>query len=129
MNINIEEEIIKNYVKKVKQERIIWELQNQKKREKVFWKFAGTNLFNENCLRTIKYMNNCELEKYLFQMSGTKDVYYMGESYIGELCLRDAVQKAGMGEICIIYCGKGIGYYQGEQEYGSPPRFLLIKTI
>ncbi len=49
----------------------------------------------------------------------------LGESYIGELSLKQAVEKALFGEICIIYCGNGVGYYQGEQDIGSSPRFLL----
>lgn len=27
----------------------------------------------------------------------------------------------------VSYCGNGIGYYQGEQEKGAPPRFMLLK--
>lgn len=38
--------------------------------------------------------------------------------------LKQACEEAWEGEEFIIYCGKGIGYYQ-EQEYGAPPRFIL----
>ena len=66
------------------------------------------------------------MEKHLFQLSGAREVYFVGESYTGILPLKQAVTKAHTGEICVIYCGKGIGYYQGEQEYGSPPRYMLL---
>ena len=61
--------------------------------------------------------------KYLFELSAASDVYYMGESYIGHLFLE---QAAEIGVVCIIQCGKGIGYYQGEPGYGAPPRFMLL---
>lgn len=53
----------------------------------------------------------------------------MGESYIGEISLKEAVENADGGEICIIYCGKGIGYYQGEQIIGAPSRFMLLAKV
>lgn len=124
---NIEEEIIKKYVIKNKQERILWELSNPKKREEVFWRFAGQGIFKESCLQPVEYMYSSDMENFLFQLSGTKIVYFIGEDYIGELSLKDATRKANTGEICIIYCGNGIGYYQGELNYGGPPRFLLLQ--
>ena len=128
VNMNhTEQEIIKKYVRKNKQDRILWELSTPRKRDAVFWNFSGTDIFNENCLHPIKYMQKEEMEKYLFKLSGTSEVYFIGESYIGYLPLNQATERASMGEICIIYCGKGIGYYQGEQEIGKPPRFLLMQ--
>lgn len=127
MNINaIEIEIIKKFVNTNKQERIIGELANPKKRKSVvFMRFPGPDIFKENCLQPVNYMSQDELEKKLFQLGCVQEVYYIGESYIGEMALKDAARRANDGEICIVYCGNGIGYYQGEQEYGSPPRFLL----
>lgn len=124
-SLDIEREIVEKYVKKHKQERILWELTNAKKRDAVIWKFAGTNIFKDNCLQKTEYMSSSMLFKYLYEMGASKRIYYIGESFIGEMNLEEAVKKANNGEICIIYCGNGIGYYQGEQEYGSPPRYIL----
>ena len=126
-NSSIEGEIIKNFRKKNKQDRIIWELNNPKKREMVFWKFAHPNLFDENCMCTIGYMDSSKLYEYLFKLSGSKNIYYLGESYIGELLLEKAVELVEIGEICIIYCGNGIGYYQGESDMGNRQRYILKK--
>ena len=126
-NKRIENEIVTKYVKKNKQERILWELSNPKKREKVFWKFSGVTIFKENCLKAEKERSGDELTNYLFQLGGSMDVYYIGTSYVGILSLEQAVARADKGEICIIYCGRGFGYYQGEQECGKVPRFLLIQ--
>ena len=124
-NAKIEVDIIKKYIKKEKQDRLLWELSNPKKRDAVFWNFAGSNCFKGECLHSTAYKPGDAMSKYLLQLSNAKDVYFIGESYVGVLSLEQAVEKARTGEICIIYCGKGIGYYQGEQEKGKPPRFLL----
>ena len=125
-NDNIEEEIIKLYVTESKQERILFELRNRKKRDSVFWRFAGPKQFKAECLQPIGYMSCEELEKLLLERGGVRGVYYIGTSYIGLLPVCQAVKNVHVGEICIVYCGNGFGYYQGEQEYGSPPRFLLV---
>ena len=121
----IEEEIIKLYIIKDKQERILWELSNHRKRESVIWKFSGPNLFKRDCLQPIEYMSQEKMEKYLSNRGGVEEVYFIGESIIGKLSLTQAVAKAHNGERCIIYCGNGFGYYQGEREDGTFPRFLL----
>ncbi len=130
MKINsVEQEMVKDFVDKNKQERIIWELSNSEKRKRIMInRFAGPNLLKRNCMREINYMSAKEMEKYFMQLRGGKDVYFIGESYIGALSLKEAVICADRGEICIIYCGEGIGYYQGEEEGGKIPRFLLLKN-
>lgn len=126
MEINkLEEEIVKKFVVKNKQERILWELGSSKKREQVFWRFAGTAIFRPECLHFLNYMAPNELEKYLSKFVHTKNVYYLGEDYIGEITLKESLEKINMGAICIIYCGNGIGYYQGEEDQGHRPRCLL----
>lgn len=124
-NYKFEEEIIRKYIVKEKQDRFIWELNNSEKRNTVFWHFAGPKYFKKECLQPIAYMSGDKMRNYLLQLSEAENVYFVGESYIGVLPLKEAVNKAETGEICIIYCGKGIGYYQGEEESGKPPRFLL----
>ena len=102
MNKETEVEIIKKFIVKNKQERIKKEI-----------------------LYPSTYKDAEHLEKVLYEMSGTRECYVIGECYIGTMQLRQACEEAWQGGICIIYCGNGIGYYQGEQEYGTPPRFLL----
>lgn len=128
MNSEYIEEVIRNFVKKEKQDRLIWELNNPKKRESVIWHFSGPKIFKDTCLRPISYMDANEMTSFLFNLGNSRNVYFFGESYIGELSLSQAAAKASTGEICIIYLGSGVGYYQGEQEYGKPPRFMLFCT-
>lgn len=127
MNLKIEEEIVKNYVIKDKQARIIWELSTPRKREDIFWRFAGTTLFMPNCLFAV---NDVPVD-YLHQKCLTDNlrVYVIGSRSIGETSLEEAIKRAQNGEICIIYIGKGIGYYQGEACGGHRPRFILKRKI
>lgn len=76
-------------------------------------------------MKFLNYMASNELEKYLLKFIHTKYVYYIGEGYIGEMTLKEALVKMNMGAIGIIYFGNGIGYYQGEEENGDRPRCLL----
>ena len=123
----IEEEIIHTFVADNKQDRVIWELNHPKKRKDViFNRFHSPELFKKECLQPMEYMRADLLEKHLLKLNPNKDVYFMGEAYIGETELRTAVERANQGEICIIYCGNGIGYYRGEEDIGGAPRFLLI---
>lgn len=124
----MEEEIVKNYIINNKQERILWELSNPRKRADVYWKFAGPNIFKKNCLQVAEYMDSDELESKLLHMGKTDKVYYIGSNYIGELSLAQAVENVMLGAICVIYCGNGIGYYQGENDGARTPRFFLMQA-
>ena len=49
------------------------------------------------------------MKNYLHKLSGAENVYFIGEDYIGKMLLEQAAERANEGEICIIYCGNGIG--------------------
>ena len=123
-NIEIEEEIIRYFIIKNKQERILWELNNPKKCDGVFWHFSDTTLLKSECLQKIPSVRTIS-EESLFQLGQSKNVYFIGESYIGNISLANASEKANSGERCIIYFGRGTDYFQGEREYGNAERFLL----
>ena len=120
-------ELIKRFVKSNKQERLIYELQNPKKKEELFWRFAGKDVFKMECLQETDYMPDDVMVKKLYQLGKSDEVYFIGESYVGEISLKEAVEKVSLGEICVIYCGNGIGIWQGEQEFAKTPRYLLIQ--
>ncbi|MBE5934268.1 MAG: hypothetical protein E7262_00565 [Lachnospiraceae bacterium] len=126
MKINdIEEEIVKKFIIKNKQERILWELGSLKKREQVFWRFSGPDILKKECLKFSEYMSIEELEAYLMKFTLDKKVYYIGGTYIGEITIEEALKKIYLGDISIVYCGNGVGYYQGEEDNGHRPRCLL----
>lgn len=65
-------------------------------------------------------------EKILLRLGGSRTVYYLGSSYVGELPLKQAVAYADQCDICVIYCGNGVGYFQGRACDFAQPRYLLI---
>lgn len=123
----IEEEIVLLFVKKDKQQRILWELSSPKKREDVIWRFSGPDIFKSECLEDLQVMPNILFAEKLSQLGNTNEIYYLGESYIGNLSLNQAIVKMNAGERCVVYFGNGIGYYQGERELGNYPKFILRK--
>ena len=98
-------EFIKRFVTSNKQERLIWELKSPKKRKDIFWRFSGSDIFKDECLQETDYMPADELETNLYKLSKNNVVYVIGASYVGELSLKEAVEKVSCGEICIMYCG------------------------
>ena len=35
------------------------------------------------------------------------------------MTLKESIKRIELGALCIVYCGNGIGYYQGEEENGE----------
>ena len=122
----IEQEIVQTYIVKNKRKRILWELDNPKKREYIlFNRFLGIDNWKKGCLQPVEYLTSEKLSYYLAEKSKKKEVYFIGEDYIGSLPIKDAVERTEMGEWCMIYCGNGYGYFQGEGGCIKPARYLL----
>ena len=122
----IEQEIEQTYIVKNKRKRILWELDNPKKREYIlFNRFLGIDNWKKGCLQPVEYLTSEKLSYYLAEKSKKKEVYFIGEDYIGLLPIKDAVERTRKGEWCMIYCGNGYGYFQGEGGCIKPARYLL----
>ena len=122
----IEQEIVQTYIAKNKRKRILWELDNPKKREYIlFNRFLGIDNWKKGCLQPVEYLTSEKLSYYLAEKSKKKEVYFIGEDYIGLLPIKDAVERTRKGEWCMIYCGNGYGYFQGEGGCIKPARYLL----
>ena len=130
MDIAIETEIIKLFVQKQYQKRLLYEINSKKKYDTVWHHFHTEKKFKKECLEKVDYMKKEDLEKYLFRLSGKKNVYFMGMAEKRKkMLLEDAVNEIVEMEIGIIYCGDGIGYYQGEEELADTPRYILKSPI
>ena len=122
----IEQEIVQTNIVKNKLKSILWELDNPKKREYIlFNRFLGIDNWKKGCLQPVEYLTSEKLSYYLAEKSKKKEVYFIGEDYIGPLSIKDAVERTEMGEWCMIYCGNGYGYFQGEGGCIKPARYLL----
>lgn len=129
MNTIIEREIIKSFFLKNKQDRLIWELNNPRKRKRFVDRIAHPTYIDESCMK-VSEMNSLEEVKHFLQnISGTNEIYMIGESYIGEITIDNAINYLRRNEICILYCGNGIGYYQPEENYGDFKKYILKKRV
>lgn len=127
MNAEIEKEIIRNFVVKSKQERILWELQSRKYRDSVaFGRFCGAEIFKAQCLYPVESWRSDILENYLLQLGGTQNAYVLSTNGICECSLKEALANL-RGTIGIVYCGNGVGYYQGEPNPFKMPQYILLK--
>lgn len=134
MDKEIEMEIIKAFVNKNMQERFLFELFSTKKRknsigrlchqyDKIFNKDYMIEIPKDNLnltgigsmLENHEINNNCYLISYDEQIDG---LY---------LPLMQALERVvGLGMPSIISCITGkLAYFEGEQEIGVPPRFIL----
>ena len=118
-----EQEIIRHFFRKERQERLYWELSG-KKRSEFFWHLAGTREFKPGILHDLSE-DKRPLKQILQQAGAGSTVYYIGSSHIGPTSLTDALTRTTQGEMCLIYLGKGAAYWQGEQGT-SRPRALLF---
>lgn len=121
----IEIEIVKKFIRKNKQERILWELSSPKNRENIAYHFDTPDIFSSECLYPVSLDEKWMMADY-FERKGILQVYYIGMNYVGQLTVKEALEESCC-DICIIYYGNGIGYYQGEEAKGGPPRYLLLE--
>ena len=122
----MEQEFVQLFVKKSRQERILWEIGSKKYQDHVIAaRFHDTENFQIAYLRPLDYHLLDQLYALLHPYCADDKIYYMGGRCIALLPLDSACDYAERGDICILYCGNGVGYYQGEQSYGPPPRYLL----
>lgn len=129
-NDEIEKEIVDRFVIKPKRKRILWELNSSKKRNDAIWRFTTPHILRPECLKPIRFFDPKGLKNYLLKIKNKRIVYYLGHSFAGFVDIDQATEMSSNDLCCIIYCGDGIGYYQGEQYEGrgtgaAPPRFLL----
>ena len=125
MDIAIESEIVKLFVQKQYQKRLLYEINSKKEYDTMWHYFHTEQKLKKECLEKIYYMDEKNLEKYLFQLTGKKEVYYMGIDVRIRMSLREASYQMAHGAVAIVYCGNGIGYYQGEEELADTPRYIL----
>lgn len=126
MNINLSEvEIVRKFIRRNKQERILWELSSPRKRKEIAYHLSTPDIFMPQCLNPVSLDAKWTVADY-FEGKGIFNVYYIGMHYIGEMTVKDAIEESCC-DMCIIYYGNGIGYYQGEEAKGGPPRYLLLE--
>ncbi|MGM0924767.1 MAG: hypothetical protein ACQEWW_26890 [Bacillota bacterium] len=138
MNKEIEEIIVKSFFNKRIQQRVLFELFSAKRR------MDAMNRLNHNYLTTLlkEFMIEIpkpnsdpeEIEKLLKKQGAGNDCYAMSwnDSIDGKhMSLTSALEVAvGEGFPSIISCILGkLAYFEAEQDYGPPPRFILKRPL
>jgi len=137
MDKECEETLVRSFFIKSIQERFLFELSSPKKRKAAIGRLSHRyrDTMNEKYMIEIPKPNNDykEIEKIL-KKYGAEDFCYSislnTEIDEKRLLLINALEKAvGFGLPSIISCIPGkLAYFESEQEYGAPPRFILKKN-
>ncbi|WHY84646.1 hypothetical protein QNH39_18585 [Neobacillus novalis] len=137
MNKEIEEIIVKSFFNKRIQQRVLFELSSSKKRQ------DAIERLNHNYLDTLRNEFMIEIPKpnsdpeeivNLLKVHGaSKNCYVISwHSLDGkEFPLTTAIEELiWYGMPSFISCTHGkLAYFQAEQVYGAPPRFILKRTL
>ena len=136
--MNKEQEIllVKSFFVKRVQERVLHELFSPKKRDQALYRLDHLykNMLKNEYLIEITPPNSWHEDIYdLLKQHGAPDTCYClseNEWINGkELPLKEALEHAvGFGFSSIISCIPGeLAYFEAEQSFGAPPRYLLKK--
>ncbi|WP_141434499.1 hypothetical protein [Bacillus sp. 03113] len=138
MDRELEELIVKAFFTKRIQQRVLFELFSEKRR------MDAMNRLNHNYSTTLRkeFMieiskpnsDSEEIEKLLKKQGASENCYAMSwnDKIDGKhISLSSALEVAvGEGFPSIISCIPGkLAYFEAEQVYGSPPRFILSRPL
>jgi hypothetical protein len=135
MNIEIEKIIVKTFFVNRIQDRVLFELASPTKRKNALQRLSSEERFLEKrfMIEIPKPNSDYEqIEEILKKHGAGKMCYAISsrESIDGqELPLKTALSSAvGYGMPSLISCIPfKLGYYEGEQAFGPPKRYILIK--
>lgn len=136
MNSELETIVVKTFFEKRLQERVLFELFSPKKRKDAISRLNHDykQTLNENYMKEIPKPNSNHLQiTTLLKKHGAGDSCYViswSDSMDGqEMPLITALEKAvGLGMPTLISCiPNKLIYFEAEQEFGSPPRYILTK--
>lgn len=134
MNVEMEETIIRLFFNKQIRQRVLFELRSPKKRGDAIQRL------NHNYEETLKKEHMYEIPR---PNSDPRHIFGLLKKYgAGDRCyvisyhtlidgkdmdLKKALDgSVGLGMPPILYCyPKPLAYFEAEQEYGAPPRFIL----
>lgn len=134
MGKELDEIIVKSFFNKTIQQRVLFELSSPKKRLDAIKRLNhnySVTLRKEFMIEIPRPNSNPEKIAEIMKMHGAGEFCYSiswCEEIDGkELPLLMALEKAvGFGMPSIVSCIPGkLAYFEAEQEYGAPPRFIL----
>ena len=131
-NEHIEEEFIRSFVIKLKREHALFDLASPKKRDRFLGKLCHEyyEILDDRYIEKIQTSFADDTHQLLKTHGAQENCYVLSfnEAVDGkELPLAEALsQVVGYGMPSIVICIPGkLAYFEAEQNYGPPPRFLL----
>jgi hypothetical protein len=132
---SIETIFVTNFVQKSRRERTVFELSSVARRGKFLNRLCHNfaNIFDARYVQPIlERIDEINLRQRLEKQGAKKTAHVVScnDSVDGKLLSLEEAIKAvlGYGLPSIIICAPdSLAYFEGEQEKGSPPRFLLVK--
>lgn len=127
MDFIIEIDFVKKHIKKEYQERIIFELQSKKNREKAISRFSHSSdmILKDQFVKCTM----AELQNHLADSCGVKEECYMisGDTLDGHtLPLHDAVEYCQASHMAVILISSKFAVVKEEFEGGQPQVFISI---
>lgn len=137
MNTEQESNFIQAFVRRERRERSRYELLSKKRRSSFINRLCHRydDIFDARYLKQIPPPNSdCTTILRLLQQKGASDQCYAisaSDEIDGKtITLSEALHKAvGYGLPTVLICIPGrLAYFEAEQEIGSPPRYLLVRS-
>ena len=127
MDFSIEIDFVKKHIKKEYQERIIFELQSKKNREKAISRFSHSSdmILKDQFVKCTM----AELQNHLADSCGVKEECYMisGDTLDGHtLPLHNAVEYCQASHMAVILISSKFAVVKEEFEGGQPQVFISI---
>ena len=127
MDFSIEIDFVKKHIKKEYQERIIFELQSKKNREKAISRFSHSSdmILKDQFVKCTM----AELQNHLADSCGVKEECYMisGDTIDGHtLPLHDAVEYCQASHMAVILISSKFAVVKEEFEGGQPQVYISI---
>lgn len=127
MDFSIEIDFVKKHIKKENQERIIFELQSKKNREKAISRFSHSSdmILKDQFVKCTM----AELQNHLADSCGMKEECYMisGDTLDGHILpLHAAVEYCKASHMAVILISSKFAVVKEEFEGGQPQVFISI---
>ena len=125
MDFSIEIDFVKKHIKKEYQERIIFELQSKKNREKAISRFSHSSdmILKDQFVKCTM----AELQNHLTDSCGVKEECYMisGDTLDGQILpLHDAIEYCQASHMAVILISSKFAVVKEEFEGGQPQVFI-----
>ncbi|QCN91124.1 hypothetical protein DRA42_00595 [Ethanoligenens harbinense] len=129
MNISMEETFVKTFCEKRIVDRLIYELNNPKKRMNALWRFSNHDQFiKKSCIvdSSNKFTPDNLMDK-IKKLSKSNKCYLLSPSFDGvEYSLYDGIHQGFYEGLAVVFIiDSNTAVIKDEQVYGAPTKYIL----